>query len=203
VRARGGPRGPYAKTAARRQQILRTALEVFAEQGYRGSSLREIADRVGISQAGVLHHFGSKEVLLAAVLEERDAVDKQLVRHAKGIALLDALRDLVAHNTQVPGLIRLYVTLSAEATDPEHPAHDFFVGRYARVRAEFARELAAARDTGDIGPETDVDRATQLLVAVMDGLQIQWLLDERMDMVAAFDRFLTTFRAAVGAAPRG
>src|SRR4249920_1985097 len=69
----GAVRGPYAKTAARRQDILDTALEVFAQQGFRGGSLREIADRVGLSQAGVLHHFDSKEALLAAVLEQRDA----------------------------------------------------------------------------------------------------------------------------------
>ncbi len=45
---------------------------MFGEQGFRGSSLREIAARVGISEAGLLHHFGSKAGFLTATLEERD-----------------------------------------------------------------------------------------------------------------------------------
>ena len=63
-------RGPYAKTEARRAEILRTALDSFAERGFQGSSLREIAEAVGLSPAGILHHFSTKEALLAAVVEQ-------------------------------------------------------------------------------------------------------------------------------------
>ena len=61
-------RGAYAKTAERRRTILATALEVFAESGFRGASVREIASRVGMTDTGVLHHFGGKGKLLLEVV---------------------------------------------------------------------------------------------------------------------------------------
>jgi hypothetical protein len=116
-----GTRGPYAKTEARRAEILRTALEAFSVRGFQGSSLREIAEAVGLSQAGVLHHFSSKEALLAAVLAEKDAASVAHFADVSGVGILDALRAVVAENLAQPGLIRLFTTLSAEAINEETP----------------------------------------------------------------------------------
>ncbi|MBE1488032.1 TetR family transcriptional regulator [Plantactinospora soyae] len=52
-----------------RGRILRTALDLFAAHGYQRTSLREIADRLGLTKAGVLYHFPSKEHLLVALAE--------------------------------------------------------------------------------------------------------------------------------------
>lgn len=49
--------------------ILRAALDCFAEQGYHGTSIREIASRAGLSVPGVYHHHPSKQALLVAVME--------------------------------------------------------------------------------------------------------------------------------------
>src|SRR5213076_2815432 len=114
VTASTGTRGPYAKTEARRADTLRKALEAFALGGFQGSSLREIAEAVGLSQAGVLHHFSSKEALLAAVLAEKDAVTVSHFDGVRGVQILDALRRVVIENLAQPGLIRLFTTLSAE-----------------------------------------------------------------------------------------
>ncbi len=194
-----GPRGPYAKTAARRVQILDVAIEVFGRLGYRGGSLREIAERVGLTDTGVLHHFGSKQRLLIAVLERREALSREGRPPQEGLSLLDGLRELVAHNATTPGLIQLFVTLSAEATDPDHPAHDFFVARYEEVSQYFVDQLAVARDAGQISEDVDLNQATQQLIAVLDGLQLQWLLNNKVDMVAAFDQFLDGYRRLLGA----
>ena len=64
----GTGRGPYAKSARQRERIIATALEYFGQQGYHGTSMREIARETGLSQAGLLHHFPSKADLLIAVL---------------------------------------------------------------------------------------------------------------------------------------
>lgn len=192
-----GARGPYAKTEARRAEILSTALEAFSVRGFQGSSLREIADSVGLSQAGVLHHFSSKEALLAAVLAEKDAVSVAHFEGAGGIKILGALRDVVAENLAQPGLIRLFTTLSAEAINEEHPAHEYFQLRYAGARDLIAGELKQGQVDGDVRAEVDVTRAAALLIAMMDGLQMQWLLNEDFDMLGAFDTFLETFRATL------
>src|SRR5689334_13237523 len=192
-----GVRGPYAKTEARRAEILHKALEAFSERGFQGSSLREIAEAVGLSQAGVLHHFASKEALLAAVLAEKDAVQIAHFENAQGIGVLDALRGVVAENLAQPGLIRLFTTLSAEAINEQHPAHEYFQLRYAAARELLAGALREGQLAGDVGPDVDTDMAASVLLAVMDGLQIQWLLNEDFDMLAGFDAFLTSFRATI------
>ena len=58
----------------RRAEILRVAGTLFRQRGYAAASLTEIAAGVGVTKATVLHHFGSKEALYAAVM--RDALDR-------------------------------------------------------------------------------------------------------------------------------
>ena len=71
------PRGERKSTSERRQEIVRAAAKTFGTKGYQKGSLIAIAEQVGMTHAGVLHHFGSKEQLLIAVLEYRDAEDLQ------------------------------------------------------------------------------------------------------------------------------
>jgi AcrR family transcriptional regulator len=177
---------------------VEVALDVFGRLGYRGGSLREIAEHVGLSDAGVLHHFGSKEQLLIAVLEQREVLSQGDRPPDLGIAVLDGLRALVAHNATQPGIVQLFVTLSAEATDPEHPAHEFFTVRYRDVTRYFVEQLTVARDAGQIRADADVDGAARQLIAMMDGLQVQWLLDPALDMTEVFDQFLVGFERELG-----
>jgi len=53
-----------------REQIRSVALEMFAERGYAGTSLREIAERLGVTKAAVYYHFPTKEDILASLLED-------------------------------------------------------------------------------------------------------------------------------------
>lgn len=189
-------RGSYTKGRAKRAEILRRAVVVFADSGYRGGSLKEIADGVGLTQAGLLHHFSSKEQLLAEVLDERDSADLDRLGDARGWAFIQAVSDLVRHNATVPGLVRLYTTLSGEAVAEGHPAHGFFAGRYRRIRGLMADALRAAQADGDVAATVDAETAAVSMIALMDGLQIQWLLDrDAVDMPAALDDFLGRLRA--------
>ncbi|MFI5839924.1 TetR family transcriptional regulator [Catenuloplanes sp. NPDC051500] len=189
-------RGSYRKGVAKRAEILRRAVVVFADSGYRGGSLKEIADGVGLTQAGLLHHFSSKEQLLAEVLDERDSADLERLGDAQGWAFIQSVTDQVRHNTTVPGLVRLYATLSGEAVAEDHPAHGFFTGRYRRIRGLMAGALRTAQADGDVAAGVDVETAAVSLIALMDGLQIQWLLDrDTVDMPGALDDFLGRLRA--------
>lgn len=187
-------RGPYAKSAQTRAAILDAALEVFAQFGYRAGSLKQIAERVGVSEPALLHHFTSKTELLQSVLDERD-------RKARGVAAIDqgsgadVLRGLLAlteHNAQVPGVVRLYCTLAAEATSPAHPAHDYFADRYVRTRAHLRRAFGDLHEEGCLHDGVDPSWAADATIALMDGLQQQWLLDPgSLNMV---DRLRQFFR---------
>ncbi len=175
----GKPRGPYRKTREVRRRILDAALEVFAESGYRSGSLREIASRVEMSEAGLLHHFPSKISLLEAVLEHRDERASRIVDHEAhdGMQMLRGLLDLARLNTKEPGVVELYCVLAAEATAPDHPAHDFFVARYERLRDQIGRALERVRADGYLRDGVDPARAAARMIAIWDGLQVQWLFD--------------------------
>ncbi|MFT4232691.1 MAG: TetR family transcriptional regulator [Leucobacter sp.] len=173
-------RGPYAKGIAKREEIIAAALDTVARVGCRNASNREIADRVGLSQAGLMHYFGSREELLVAVLAARDERDYQL-RFAEN-PTFDGYIDIIVNNTTVPGLVQLYVEYSAEATIPPHPAHEFFAQRFVRVRSLLAGVIERARDAGEFGPALHPANAADLVIAASDGLQVQWLVNRSIDM---------------------
>jgi AcrR family transcriptional regulator len=62
-----------------REQIRAIALEMFAERGYAGTSLREIAERLGVTKAAVYYHFSTKEDILASLLEDFRAQLDELI----------------------------------------------------------------------------------------------------------------------------
>lgn len=184
------PRGSYAKGQVRRQRIVDEAVLVFGRSGVTSGSLREVAKRVGLTPAGVLHHFATKEELFTEVLRQRD----ERVRAAAGDpaehTLVEQMAKVVAHNATTRGLTSLYTVVVAEASDPEHPAHASFAARYRESAARAAELLRAGQAAGEVRPDIDPDRAARLLSAVMDGLQQQWLLDESVDMSAHFAEFV-------------
>ncbi len=192
VAAASRKRGPYAKTKATRAAILDAALDVFARGGYRAGSIRDIATAVGMSEAGLLHHFPTKSALLEAVLEHRDERSREVLGDdAEPLATLAGLVELARYNASVPGVVALYCTLSAEATAPEHPAHEYFVRRYTETVGILERAFDGCREQGRLREGTSAASAARQAVAVMDGLQVQWLLDpEGVDMAAELDRFL-------------
>jgi AcrR family transcriptional regulator len=175
-----------------RRRIIDSASELFAKSGYLAVSLRDIAAHAGLTHAGVLHHFPNKEAMLLRVLSRRDEMDSPLVLgpDVQPRQLVDNLVTIIERNTGTPGLVGLYAKLSVEATDPDHPAHAYFVGRYRILRERFAEAFAVLlADRPDISPVL----AAQQLLALMDGIQTQWLLDPAsVDMRAAIASFTDT-----------
>ncbi len=175
-----------ARGEERRAEIVRAALEVIAERGYRAASLAAVAERVGLTQQGLLHHFPTKDALLVAVLEERDKWDAV----AAGTWRPELLASLVEYNATRPGIVQTFSALLGESVTDGHPAREYFTERYVRVRASMTAALRTEygeRLPNGLTPE----RAAPLLVAVMDGLQYQWLLDpDSVDMPGAFRDFL-------------
>lgn len=185
----------YAKGIAKREEILARALEVFADKGYRKASLREIAESVGLSQAGLLHHFSSKEELFAEVLRKRDEVDSAGGELGSDwSAAFDGLVGIVRHNAEVPGLVQLYATISAEAADPDHPGHDYFVSRYQQIVAGLEGYIRSEQEAGRVREAVDARMLARLAVAVADGMQVQWMLDPSADMGDAIEAFWSLIR---------
>jgi AcrR family transcriptional regulator len=173
------PRGSRKTTPERRQEIVRAAARTFGTKGYQKGSLIEIAEQVGMTHAGVLHHFGSKEQLLIAVLEYRDAEDIEAREGRKmplGMGLFRYLCHTAMVNTRREGLVQTYTAITGESVTQDHPAREFVQSRFTNLRGylEDAFRLVC-------GPDLDEDlcrHAAASIVGLMDGIQLQWLLDK-------------------------
>ncbi|MEO6092838.1 MAG: helix-turn-helix domain-containing protein [Novosphingobium sp.] len=178
------------RKADRRSAVIDEAIRIIGDQGYRGFSINDLAKRCGLTTAGLLHHFGSKEGLLIALLEERDRRDSQAVagrlEMQRGQCLtreqvLIVLHAIVRQNSGQPHLVRLYAMLRAEALTRDHPARQFFLDREQGTRAMFAEIIAPYVE--------DAAATARQLAATMHGLETQWLREEcSFDLVAEWDK---------------
>lgn len=163
----------------KRIEILKAAVEIFGSKGSTNGTLADVAEQVGLTHAGVLHHFGSKQKLLLEVLAYRDQADvaELAEQHIPGglELFLHLIRTAYA-NAHRPGIVQAYTVLSSESVTDGHPGREYFEDRYTTLRREVSDafdELCAAEGVTDTHA---VAAASASILAVMDGLQLQWLL---------------------------
>jgi AcrR family transcriptional regulator len=197
-----GRRGSYAKGVARRQEILDRAIEVFAERGADGTSLRRIAQAIGVSHAALLHYFDSREQLLVAVYEhaekERDAAETHPDHGA-----VELMIEAATENVRVPGMVQLYTTLVAASLEAgSGDGKTFFTDRFARVRDDLARRIERDQAQGRVRADVDASELAALLVAASDGLQIQWLLTPSIRLESTLRAFATLLQPQSAAGGR-
>lgn len=184
-------RGPYEKGEAKRKEILAAALEIFAAEGYRGTSLRKVAARCNISLPGLMHYFDSKEDLLTQVLRMRDETARVRQEQRTGP---DVYREIIREGSATPGLVELFVSMSAAASDTGHPAHAYFADRYPRLREQLAGWLSGRMDAGHLRADIPPERLAALLIALADGIQLQWLIDRSVNMEQPIDDVMSLLR---------
>jgi AcrR family transcriptional regulator len=197
----------YAIGRARQARIIADATELFARRGFHDTSLREIAEGVGISKSALLHHFPTKDELLVAVVAERDlrtvpsAEELLAASPAETIELM--VRTARRAELDAPGLVEVYTVLTGEAASPEHPAHGFFADRSRRTIADVTTVFARLAEEGLLAPGRDPIHEGRWVPAMWDGLQVQWGYDPRIDIAGLLADYLdaaVTFR--VQAPPR-
>lgn len=107
---------------------------------------------------------------------------------------------LVRRNSEVPGLVQLHSRISNEAARADHPSHEYFRARYEVVRGLFTELFALLEADGRLPDGADPAKLATLMVAMVDGLQTQWMYDDGIDMpaqVASFFDLLGAQRAAL------
>jgi AcrR family transcriptional regulator len=183
-----------------REAIVDAALGVFAVRGYRSSALAEIAEKVGISPAGILYHFGSKECLLVAVIAERDRRAGDLltgIRLGEDVTSLRELVRIAELCEQQPGLAALHTVLQAESFEPGTPAHVYFRERAKLVRSTFEQGLRKAQRLGTVRADIDCTAKTNEFVAFLEGASVLWLLDNSVSLVDLYRNYIETFIATI------
>ena len=189
-----GPRGGYRKGTERRREIIAAAAELFAESGYRNSSMRELAKRVNLTQPGLLHYFANKEELLVEVLGLRDSSVANYLSTFRATDVATRSREVARHSAEHEGLTSLFIILSAEAIDRDHPAHQYFAEHYRSAQIQ-TREPDSETNlsTSSLTPEM----VATLGIAVQDGLQLQRRYRGDLDVVEAVDAFWRLVAAAI------
>jgi AcrR family transcriptional regulator len=199
------PRGPYRTGIKRRREIVDAASRIFARYGYAGGSLRQIAGDVGVTPAALARHFDNKYGLLQAVLTHWEEENDHWFDGARGVEYFRRLPKLVEFHTGEPGLIELLLTVATEATDPQHPARAWAVQRYDRTIQLGIAYLHEARDIGEIHAMNDnqIELEARGVFALMDGMQLQWLLNPSLPVAQMFNEQLEPIlkRWARGAKP--
>ena len=176
-------RGPYAKGRERREAILTATVAAFSRTGYRGTSIRAIAQEIGITPTLIQHYFPTREELLTEVIR---AWDEQNARASDGIPMIDGFLGNIRRNARIPGLVRLYTAYAVEASDPDHVARPFFRERYAAMTRMFDDDIRARQEAGTAPADLDPADTARLLIATCEGLQVRWLHDGDFDIHGAF-----------------
>lgn len=183
-------RGPYKNGIRRRQQILDTAVQVFGQYGYAGGSLRRIAELVGVSTPALMRHFDSKEALFAAVLEHSDQLNTaSSSEDATGLEYLRRFASAVSTNVHNRGMVELLLTVAAEASNDRHPARPFMAKRYQNMVETLSAQLRKSIEAREIRAmaEEEIEAEARGLAALMDGLELQWLLNPQLDLVRLYE----------------
>lgn len=164
--------GRRQRSAVSHAQILDAAEQLFATTGYHATSLRSIARSVGMTHAGVLTHFPSKEALLVELLLR---IEKEALAHNSLVDMAsrpprEQLTMAVEYNLERKMHLRLSVILLGEAISAEHPGHENLRERFVTTREVFAAAFGSEGER---------------ILAGWIGLQLLWLyLPERVDVMS-------------------
>jgi AcrR family transcriptional regulator len=182
---------PYATQLAkgedRKHRILEAALPILALRGARGTALSAIARSAGVSTAGLLHHFASKEQMVHAVLDARESSDDA---HAENGGDIEAQLGVVQHRfARTPGLVGMFTVLLAENLDPDAPLHERFLRRYRDTSAIIGSGIRRGQREGRYRADVDPRVKAKEVMAFLYGIETSWLLDASVPVAAIFDEY--------------
>ncbi|MGD0560868.1 MAG: TetR family transcriptional regulator [Streptosporangiaceae bacterium] len=183
---------PYAALLAkgedRRQRILAAAQRLLTRNGGRGTTLGQIAEEAGVSAAGLLHHFESKEQLLHAVLDARDAADVANVDIS--LDLIEALENARERFRRSPESVGTFTVLQMENIAPDAPLHDRFLERYRDSVKIVASAIQRGQDAGRYRADIDPFVKATEIIAFLYGIEASWLLDPSIPLTEALNGYI-------------
>lgn len=185
---------PYAALLAkgedRRQRILAAAQRLLTRNGGRGTTLGQIAEEAGVSAAGLLHHFESKEQLLHAVLDARDAAD--LANADMSLDLIEAMESARERFRRSPESVGTFAVLQMENIAPGAPLHDRFLERHRDSVKIVASAIRRGQDAGSYRADIDPFVKATEIIAFLHGIEASWLLDPSIPLNEVLSGYITS-----------
>ena len=190
----------------RRRDIVCAAMELFAQQGFRGTSLAAVAAHVGVPTSLITHHFGTKQGLLQAVLEEMDLQSLAKLDDIVSPGWQAAADRMIQHAEQLsatPRLAALQTMLTVENLAADAALRPYFLRRSRLLRALVATAVRQGIAAGELPAATDPDATAVQVTAFLEGAVLLWLLDpETVDLAATYRGYFATLTARTAIKPR-
>ncbi|MEO3787357.1 helix-turn-helix domain-containing protein [Actinocorallia sp. B10E7] len=185
---------PYAALLAkgehRKQLILAVAQRLLTRNGWRTTTLGQIAGEAGISPAGLLHHFRSKEHLLQAVLEARNVYDAAHKDDSRD--LLEQLEHVAERIARAPEMVGTFAVLRMENLDPDAPLHDWMLARHRAAVEAVAEGIRRGQRAGRYRPDLDAAVKAEEIVAFLNGMEASWLIAPSTPVKAVFGEYIAS-----------
>lgn len=177
----------HAKGEDRRQLILAVAQRMLTQNGWRSTTLAQIAGEAGVTPAGLLHHFSSKEQLLHAVLDARDADDANQADLTGD--LVEEIRKVADRILRSPELVGTFAVLLVENLLPDAPLHDRLVERWQVAVGIVAGIIRHNQEIGRYRSDFDPHIRAVEIIAFINGMEISWLIDHSIPLAQVFDEY--------------
>jgi AcrR family transcriptional regulator len=176
-----------AKGEDRRNRILEVAQRVLIRNGWRNTSLGQIAREAGVSTPGLLHHFASKEQLLYAVVDARDAADD--ARADRSGDIIEQIERASERFVEMPHSVGLFNVLLVENLEPDDPLHDRIINRYWVSVETVAEGIRRGQRSGKYRRDMDATRKAVEVIAFVNGMETSWLLDPSIPVAEVFKEY--------------
>ncbi|HEX4057805.1 MAG TPA: TetR family transcriptional regulator [Galbitalea sp.] len=165
--------------ADRREELISVATRLIARNGSRGTTLADIAREAGVSQAAVVYHFGTKEGLVNAILDARDAFENGLLWRDgpdPGMRIFDIIAEIVNGWAEHPDLVGLLGVLIAENVGDDDALRPRLAANYQLTVDRLAETLGSAQRRGEMRKDVDPRAKAIEILAFLSGLELAWLV---------------------------
>lgn len=184
-----------------REKLLHAAALCFAEKGYSGCTVSDIAGRANVAQGTLYVHFKDKEALFKAMIEEEHAQGAEKARQAANVrpytnGIISVMADCI-RDVGFPVDHRLWTEILAVAAR-DASVRESFAASDKIMRGVFAELLQKAAEEGEIDGSLDFDAVSVWLYALVDGLIARTADDPGFD----FQKHLGVFEVLVRRALR-
>jgi TetR/AcrR family transcriptional repressor of nem operon len=165
-------------TTCNRDRVVAAARELLHKQGYRGSSMEQIAATAGVSKSNVYYHFPTKEDVGIAVLEshrgdfEAVVLSTLLCRDVPATDRLHSMLSLLAGQRTVAQLGCPFGNLAAEMSEHSERLRCYLSGMFESMTERLATVVAEAQASGAVRSDITPRTAAALMVQTAQGVQL-------------------------------
>jgi len=189
----------------RRQALAAAAAEVFAEKGFAGARIADVAERAGVGKGTVYEYFRSKEELFFAVFElmsreEHARLDAVVDQDAPAVERLASLvRSLVADAVDQVELYGLTFELWSGGSHEVYGdrLRTAFADLYRDFRGHLAGLVREGQAAGEIRAGLDPEGLAASVVGAIDALGLQYWFDREVDVISAAETFVDALRGGI------